>query len=201
VQSIRQANGMSAQATALKPGQRIRIPGNSKNRPAPAVSGRTGASPAASPGASGRATASPSASHHVVRAGETIYGIAGSLGVSAQELCDLNNLDRSKPIIRPGMRLLIPGKTVPGAAAKPASAPTATAPAPGEPAPAVAAQAPSPDSGREKAPAKGRVVIVKAGDTLSGIAQAHKVSLNTLRSANRLDKNAKLKPGQKLVLP
>jgi LysM repeat protein len=198
VQSIRQANGMSAQATALKPGQRIRIPGNSKNRPAPAASARTGASPGASPAASDRATASPSASHHVVRAGETIYGIAGSLGVSAQELCDLNNLNRSKPIIRPGMRLLIPGKTGPGAAAKPASAPTAAAPAPGKPAPA---QAPAPDSGQEKAPAKGRVVIVKAGVTLSGRARAHKVSLNALRSANRLDKDAKLKLGQKLVLP
>jgi membrane-bound lytic murein transglycosylase D len=215
VQSIRQANGMSAQDSALKPGRRISVPGNSKNRPAPAVSSRTGASPSASPGASPVASpaapdrraaspgasagaspgASPGASHHVVRAGETVYGIAGSLGVSVQDLCDLNNLERSKPNIRPGMRLLIPGKS--GAPAKPAPAPTGAAPGK----PASPATASAPDSGREKAPAKGRVVIVKAGDTLSGIAREHKIPLSALKAANRLDENAKLKPGQKLVLP
>lgn len=41
---------------------------------------------------------------------------------------------------------------------------------------------------------------VKEGDTLWGIAQKNNISLNTLLLANELEKNAKIQPGQKLVI-
>jgi membrane-bound lytic murein transglycosylase D len=171
VQSIRRANRMQAGESALKPGQRILLPGNSKQSPAPGPAGRSGAGP--SDGA-----------QHVVRAGDTVYGIAGMFGVSVQDMCDANNLDRGKPNIRPGMHLLIPGNAGAGV-------PAGRTPAP----------SPGADSGQEKARTTGRVVTVKAGDSLYSIAQANKVSLEALRSANRLQTDARLKPGQKLVLP
>ncbi len=46
-----------------------------------------------------------------------------------------------------------------------------------------------------------KLYIVKAGDTLSGIASLYKISLNELCSRNHLLKNAGLQIGQKLVIP
>ncbi|MBR4901801.1 MAG: LysM peptidoglycan-binding domain-containing protein [Victivallales bacterium] len=54
------------------------------------------------------------------------------------------------------------------------------------------------------APAAGaaqRSVIVKAGDTLSGIAYQYGISWQSLASANGLSETSKLRIGQKLVLP
>ncbi len=42
--------------------------------------------------------------------------------------------------------------------------------------------------------------IVRRGDTLSGIAQRHKVSVKQLIRWNRLDQGALIKPGQKLAI-
>jgi LysM repeat protein len=42
---------------------------------------------------------------------------------------------------------------------------------------------------------------VRAGDTLSGIAEQHRVAVSALRAANGLGRSSLIKPGQKLRIP
>ena len=62
-----------------------------------------------------------------------------------------------------------------------------------------AAQPSSPAAG--PAGASQRTVIVKAGDTLSGIAYQYGISWQSLAAANGLTETSKIRIGQKLVLP
>ncbi len=62
-----------------------------------------------------------------------------------------------------------------------------------------AAQSGTPAAG--PAGASQRTVIVKAGDTLSGIAYQYGISWQSLASANGLTESSKIRIGQKLVLP
>ncbi|MBQ9445469.1 MAG: LysM peptidoglycan-binding domain-containing protein, partial [Victivallales bacterium] len=62
-----------------------------------------------------------------------------------------------------------------------------------------AAQPGTPAAG--PAGASQRTVIVKAGDTLSGIAYQYGISWQSLASANGLTESSKIRIGQKLVLP
>lgn len=181
VADIRQANGMKPKDTALRAGQRLTIPGGGKpasSAPAPAAP-----APARSAAASGGS--------HTVAPGETLFGIAGTRGVSVRALCDANGLDPAKPVIRPGQRLVIPG--VSGGAAGSLAAPRT--------APAKEAAAPAPRAQEAAAPSKGGTVTVAAGDTLYSIARANKVSVQALQKANKLGKNTKLRIGQKLIIP
>ena len=66
-------------------------------------------------------------------------------------------------MIHPGQRLLVPGAKAPAAGT--ASSPTARAAA---------------------RPASGRVHVVRAGDTMTGIAARYGVALTKLLAANRL---------------
>ena len=63
--------------------------------------------------------------------------------------------------------------------------------------PADRAAAPS----RPRAVASGETVDVHAGDTLSGIARRHHVTVAALSEVNNLGPTSTIKPGQKLVLP
>lgn len=181
--SIRRANGMGAKETALKVGHRITIPAGSKN--VPAVSRASG-------GADSRAAAPAqvpiSASSYTVRSGDTIYGIAQRAGVSVRSLCEANMLDFAHPVIKPGQRLTIPGSGT----ATAGQAATAASPA---------RQTPPASSRQSEAPRAQRTVTVKSGDTPYSIAKANNVSLKALQQANKLGDKAKLKIGQKLVLP
>ena len=91
-----------------------------------------------------------------------------------------------------GQKLTIPGK--PGAVERSASRPAPSARA-DDAKPARA------DAGKAPARAKGGSVTVKAGDTLYSIARANNVSAQDLQKANKLDASAKIRPGQKLLLP
>jgi hypothetical protein len=44
--------------------------------------------------------------HHTVRSGESLYTIARKYGISADKLCQINNITRKKPI-QPGQKLLV----------------------------------------------------------------------------------------------
>jgi predicted Zn-dependent peptidase/LysM repeat protein len=48
---------------------------------------------------------------------------------------------------------------------------------------------------------KQRTYTVKKGDTLSGIAKRHKVTVDGITKANRLQRNKPIRPGQVLVIP
>jgi len=108
--AIAQANGLTNQ-NFIYAGQRLRIPGPNS---APTAAGAT----AAVAGASGAT--------HIVKAGESLAGIAARYGISAGALASANGLTNPN-LIYVGQRLTIPG------ASAAATAPTTAAPAPGSP--------------------------------------------------------------------
>lgn len=132
--------------------------------------------PVASQPTTGQTPAAPaSATSYVVKAGDSLSAIAQRHGVSLTSLLAANSMT-VKSLILPGQTLVLPS----GAAA-PAAAPTPATPA----APA----------------ASGATYTVKAGDSLSGIAQRHNVSLNSLLAANGMTVKSLILPGQSLKLP
>jgi membrane-bound lytic murein transglycosylase D len=109
--------------------------------------------------------------------------LAAATGVTVRELRDLNPELRSYWLPPGKVELQVP----PGRAAG-LNARLARAGSPQRPA------------GVTSRPPAGRVVVVRKGDTLSGIARRHGVRLGELRKANRLS-GSLIRPGQKLVIP
>ncbi len=108
-----------------------------------------------------------------VRRGDTLGVIARRFGVSVRQLQAWNGLGRSTRIIA-GDRLRV---------TKNGNAPATTA----------RRSAPVPTSTGN--------YTVRRGDTLWDIAQAHRISVNSLLRANGLSKRSVLRPGQKLTIP
>ncbi len=145
-----------------------------------------------------------------VQHGDTIYGLAKRHRVSIAALMDVNGLKTAN--LKPGQKLVLPSnarrpiaKSAPPATSLPTavgqasplpqSAPAATLPAAPQRQHATAAPVPA-------APAAewGGSYAVKSGDTLYGIAIAHKVSVAELQRQNGMS-DTKLKPGQSLKIP
>ncbi|MBC8444634.1 MAG: LysM peptidoglycan-binding domain-containing protein [Chloroflexi bacterium] len=117
---------------------------------------------------------------YVVRPGDSLIGIAARHGVSVSALASANGL-RANGWVYVGQRLKIPGQ----ASASAASAPAASAPAASAPA----------------ASATGGTYVVQRGDSLSGIATRHGVTVSQLASANGLRANGWVYVGQRLKIP
>jgi membrane-bound lytic murein transglycosylase B len=64
-----------------------------------------------------------------------------------------------------------------------------------------AAAAPGKPASSGAAPATSRTVIVRAGDTLSGIARANGVSVRALQEANKMGSDTRIRTGQRLAIP
>lgn len=111
---------------------------------------------------------------YVVRAGDTISGIAARHGLDMHAVLKANGL-KVTSIIHPGQKIKLTGSTAP------APAPKAAAPKP-------------------SASSSGSTYVVKAGDTLSAIAARHNVSLGSIFSANGLSMSSIIYPGQKIKL-
>jgi membrane-bound lytic murein transglycosylase D len=107
---------------------------------------------------------------HVVRNGDTLSGIAKKHGLSISTLARINNI-RTTSILRIGQKLQL------NSVVKPSGI--------------VATQATG--DGNSKV-----TYLVRRGDTLSGIAQALKVSVNALREWNNISGSA-IRAGQRLV--
>lgn len=115
---------------------------------------------------------------HVVRAGETLLGIARLYGVELVRLVELNQIANPN-LIFVGQRLLIPAPEAAGAsAAQPA-----------------AAEDPPAQSG------PGSLYTVRAGDTLFAIAARHGSTVAALVTANRLADPNLIRVGQTLRVP
>ena len=118
---------------------------------------------------------------YTVQRGDSFYTIARRNGITVDELTAANNLSKSTSI-RPGQKLVIPGK---GAAKAPA---VDHAPAAGR---AEASASPAPG---------GDTYTVKPGDTLSKIASRHRTTARALRTLNGISGDH-LRIGQVLQLP
>ena len=160
--------------TIIYTGQKIKLTGST---PAPAAKP---AAPAKSTSASAKSPTVTSASGgsrvYVVKAGDTLGGIAARHGVGLSEVFKWNGLGMSS-VIYPGQKVKVGGGS---------STPTPAATKPASSAPA---------------PASSGSYTIKAGDTLSGIAARNGVRLSDVLSANRLTMSSIIYPGQKLVIP
>ncbi|WP_226924733.1 lytic transglycosylase domain-containing protein [Georgenia satyanarayanai] len=162
VEDIVSANRLGSRALIII-GQRLTIPGTS----APA----TGAS--AAPAAS--RPAAQSASTHVVRAGDTVSGIAQRYGTTVERIASANGL-RNPGLIRIGQRLTVSGGGSTSApAAKPATTPVSST--------------------------ASRTHVVAAGDTVSGLASRYGSTTSAIISANNLPGSGLIYVGQRLTVP
>ena len=175
-------NRLAAGGAMIHPGQRVLVPGaktppRGKTSSPPARTANRPASHPANRPASGRV--------HVVRAGDTMTGIAARYGVPLTKLLAANR-QANPGMIHPGQRVLVPGAKTP-AGAKTSSRPAA------------AANRPASHPGNR--PASGRVHVVRAGDTMTGIAARYGVALTKLLAANRQANPRMIHPGQRIVVP
>jgi LysM repeat protein len=123
---------------------------------------------------------------YFVQKGDSLSKIAKNAGVSAAEIAELNRIsDPNK--IRVGQRLLLPVH----ARSLPSTPPPAAKPA--APAKPAAASTPVTDSGDTH--------TVRAGDTLTKIANRYNTSVNALLELNNLKRDSIIKVGQKIKLP
>jgi soluble lytic murein transglycosylase-like protein len=115
---------------------------------------------------------------HVVRRGETTWGIAMHYGTSVAAIAEANGLSNPSRIFG-GMRLVIPGAAATDAA----------------PAPAAASAAPTPVTGGEV------VHVVRRGESTWGIAMHYGTSVAAIAEANGLSNPSRIFGGMRLVIP
>ncbi|MDL2266585.1 LysM peptidoglycan-binding domain-containing protein [Desulfovibrio sp. OttesenSCG-928-G15] len=118
------------------------------------------------------------AGSYTFKKGDSLSQIAKRHKVSYSALCAANKLNPKKPAVRVGMKLTIPGKG--GASAK--------------------SQADAKAERIEKS-GKSSTYTVKAGETLHSVSRATGVDVDDIAKANKLSRNAKVKTGQKLLIP
>lgn len=141
---------------------------------------RAAAVKAASPAAKAIASAPKQASRtHVVRSGDTLYGISATYRVSLASLLKTNRLS-TRSFLQIGQKITVRGPAA--AAAKPATRPQVTKPA----------VAPA---------ARATAYVVRAGDTLDGIARTHRTTVSAISRVNGLSSRSLIHPGQRLKLP
>lgn len=164
----------------------------------------------------------PRPATHLVRAGETLSGIAQQYGVSMQQLMAVNGIQNADAIYS-GQQLRIPGAPTPTPpptetpTETPPTAETATplptaTPAP-EPPEERTADVDEPDTGETGPPQEtadphevsiaslNRTYTVRRNDTIAQIARGLGVDVEALRRINRLRSNSDLTVGQQLIVP
>ncbi len=159
----------------LAPGQHLLVPGSSSQ-------------PAQDSSTAQPSTSTPrerTATRVMVRPGDTLSQIAARQGVSVTRIARANGI-RNPRLIYPGQQL-----TVPGAAASRDSSRTSAFPS----------SASSSTRSPSTTPSSSGSVTVRSGDTLSGIAARHSVSLSALQQANPDLDARRLWVGQKVTVP
>src|SRR5688572_25481967 len=111
---------------------------------------------------------------YTVKSGESLWTIARKNNLTVPQLTAANSL-KSDVVLKPGQKLIIPGKP---------SSPTASAPAPAAPAPAPTKTA---ETAAARPAANGSSTVkhtVKSGETLSSIARTYGVKHGDIAVAN-----------------
>lgn len=125
---------------------------------------------------------------HVVRSGETASGIAARYGVPLNRLLAANNL-KPDSMLRVGVQLNIQGKPT-----------DQTAKTDGRSTPRAAAGTLG-TTAQDVPTTMMAEYVVRKGDTLSGIAASHGVTVAALRDRNKLVNKDVIREGQKLIIP
>lgn len=153
------------------------------NTPAPVLTPALPRGEAAAPASPAKTPAAAGGSY-VVKAGDTLSGIARRSNSSVAQLCTLNGLQPAAPL-KIGQKLRLPAAgTAPVAAAAKTTAKPAAKPA-------------------AKPSGKARTHTVQSGETLYAIARKHSVSPAALMQANKLTPQTanKLRIGSTLTIP
>ncbi|WHS27717.1 LysM peptidoglycan-binding domain-containing protein [Auritidibacter ignavus] len=166
------ANELKA-SSIIYPGQKIKLSGTSTGSKKPSR-------PATNTKTTSRSAGSSQSSTYTVKRGDTLSGIAARHRVSLSTLLNANGLKTSS-IIYPGQKIKLSGTNT--GSKKPSR-------------PATNTKTTSGNAGSSKS----STYTVKRGDTLSGIAARHGVSLSTLLNANGLKVSSPIYPGQQLKL-
>jgi LysM repeat protein len=135
--------------------------------------------------AEGAPTPTPAPFVYVVQPGDSLSSIAAKFGISSITLVEVNNI-QDPNALAVGDELLIPGYVAPAAAGSTDATGAATGAASG-----AAVTAPG-DEFRH---------VVRAGETLSGIAQQYGVAAASLAAANNIGVGDVIRIGQELVIP
>ncbi len=128
-------------------------------------------------------------STYTVERGDSLWSIAKKNGLSVAELAKANSLSAGTAL-KPGRKLIIPGKV--GAAPKDLAA---VAPS--------AMSLPAEKTAMPVRPANGEAVkhTVQVGESLGIIARKYQVSVGELAAANNITDPSKVRAGQQLVIP
>ena len=128
------------------------------------------------------------AAAYVVKSGDNLWNLAKKNHLSVSELAGANNL-KAGTALRPGQKLIIPGKASAAVtAAAPAAATAKSTPAPT----AAAAPKPAGDSTTH---------TVKMGEALGTIARKYGVRQGDIAVANNITDPQKITAGQVLIIP
>lgn len=128
---------------------------------------------------------------YTVGSNDSLWSIAKKNNITYQELATANNL-KTSAVLKPGQKLIIPGKS--------------PHPAPAAASKTVAAPGTAPKSGGTTAkvvPASGAQMrhTVQSGETLGTIAQLYGIKQRELAIANNITDPLKLPAGKELVIP
>jgi len=131
------------------------------------------------------------ATSYTVKSGDSLWTIARKHNLTLAQLTAANNLSANTSL-RPGQKLLIPGKST--------SAPAA-ATATGGAGPTAKATDTATAATINRASSDGVKHVVKSGETLGAIARKYGVGQGELAVANNISDPAKIRPGMELVIP
>lgn len=118
-------------------------------------------------------------STHLVKKGETLYGIAKKYQITISELKAANNLS-DKDVLKAGQKLVIPSADIENAATLSSTNSSAST---------------------SNSSSKIETYIVQKGDTLYGIAKKYDIKVSEIYSLNGMSQKDVLKVGQKLKVP
>jgi LysM repeat protein len=140
------------------------------------------------------ASAATSPRYHTVAAGQRLGSIAKRYGVGVDAMCTANGIERNQRL-KVGEKLLVPAKDDKDGSItrRQYGPPERKEPAGSSSGDTILA------STRE--PARPSTHTVYAGQRLETIAKRYQVSIEALCDVNRMHRNAKLKPGQVLLIP
>lgn len=130
---------------------------------------------------------------HVVYKGQRLGSIAKRYNVSIDELCRANNISRRDPI-RPGQKLVIPGKTQPSKG-KTEDKTKQTEDEPRQ------AKAPAKKSRSRTNPKPPRKHTVFKGQRLGSIAKRYRTTIDAICVANGITRKSPIHPGDVLLIP